>query len=116
MIKLFSGEALRIGWSVWWRAWVPFLVAAALVLLLAFVLGQFQAGGGSGSPSVLAMLFPVMVVLCLNVGLIFWLDKASKVVALKRYQIEMTRFVGWKMFYRIFLELLTALSKSYSVA
>lgn len=102
-IPVFSREALRTGWSVWWRAWVPFVIAAFITLAAAFIFGHFNKGASGGSPSLIAILFPLIVALGLNIGLIFWLDRASKIVASKRYQTTIASFVGWKVFWRMWL-------------
>ena len=106
MIRLFSREALRTGWSVWWRAWVPFVVAACIALGATFIFGQFSKSTSGGPPSLIAILFPLVVALGLNIGLVFWLDRASKTVALKRYETRITSFVGWKVFWRMWLMML----------
>jgi len=106
MIRLFSREALRTGWSVWWRAWLPFVIVAIVALAAGFILGQFSQRASGSPPSLLAILFPLIVALGLNIGLIFWLDRASKTVALKRYQTKIGSFVGWKVFWRMWLMML----------
>ena len=106
MIKLFSREALRTGWSVWWRAWVPFVIAVLVALAVGLISGQFSQDTSGSPPSPLATLFPLMVALGLNVGLVFWLDRASKIVAFKRYQTTIGSFVGWKVFWRMWLMML----------
>jgi len=86
---------------------VPFVIAALIVLAAAFIFGRFSQGAsGGGPPSPLAILFPLIVALGLNIGLIFWLDGASKTVALKRYQTKIGSFVGWKVFWRMWLMML----------
>ena len=106
MIRLFSREALQTGWSVWWRAWVPFVIAVLIALAVGFIFSQFSHGASGGPPSLIAMLFPLIVAIGLNIGLVFWLDRASKIVAFKRYQTTIGSFVGWKVFWRMWLMML----------
>lgn len=86
---------------------MPFVIVVFIALAAGFIFGQFSKNAsGGGPPSLIAMLFPLIVALGLNVGLIFWLDSASKIVALKRYQTTIASFVGWKVFWRMWLMML----------
>lgn len=102
MIRLFSVEGLRTGWAVWWRAWVPFILVVTALLLTAFLL---SLGGFDFRklPFLFAALVPILAGLGVNIALIFWLDRASKKIALSRYNVSIHRFVGWTMFWRTWL-------------
>ena len=73
------------------------------ILLIGALLSAPYGEKLTGVPFALAAIFPFLVMLGPVIGLIFWLDRAGKVVALKRYQTKIEHFVGWKIFWRMWL-------------
>ena len=78
-----------------------------LVVGLPFLVGLLAASGFQTDPpqtiSAMTVLFPFLVAIGMNVVLILFLDRASKKVARRRYQIEVDRSVGWNVNWRMWL-------------
>ena len=97
MIRLFSVEALRTGWSLWWRSWLILLVVLVIPLIVTVV----------AEPMIGRAPFLLLVLGIIgNLGLIVLLNRAGKVVARKCYQTEIRQFIGWSLWWRMMLMVL----------
>ena len=71
---------LSIGWSIFWRLWLPLLV--------------FQIAVGRPSGWLMAW---VGIIIFVGLPLANW---AGKAVALKRYHVAIPSFIGWSIWWR----------------
>ena len=100
MIRLWSGEALRTGWAIAWRSWLPFEGLGYALLLTGLIPTNASKLNGR---ELLMFLVGLTVLPLFIVGVMFLVDRASKVVAKNHYAMTLTQFVGWEVLWRTWL-------------
>ena len=75
MIRLWSGEALRTGWAIAWRSWLPFEGLGYVLLLAGLIPTDFSKLNGRELLMFLVGL--TALPLLITVGVLFDLVKSS---------------------------------------